>query len=692
MATSKTDISIVIVNYKVKEYIANLLRSIERASAELNLQIFVVDNNSGDDSVSYLKSRFPEVHYIANKENAGFGKANNQAIKQAEGTYTLIINPDTLVSEDTLTVLVEHMKNNPKCGAAGCKILNPDGSFVPESKRSVPTIWTAFSKVTGLTALFPKSKWFGSYYLGWLDEDRSAKVPVLSGSFMFWRTNVLKELGGFDERFFMYGEDIDLCYRIEETGYHIDYVPQTSIIHYKGESTRKGDLRYIRIFNKALYQFFEKHHSNKYSFVFRVFIFSAIWLKTAISFVLNNLRMIGFITSDLILLNLSVILGFLIRFKFSYEVFSNLQNFEFLWINLLISVIYVIVGSALDLFRSKQDSISNQLKAIVASYAGVAMITFFVRDYAFSRLALIYGMGLALVLMLVFKVIQINLSGSDSKVTGRLKRSRILIVGQPEDTRAIKEKIHSRPDWNYEVAGMVSVGEVHAEAIGSVAQLKDMIKAYHIDQVFFALKSISYKDMLKQISVLQGESIIFKLIPDSMDFILGKSNVEYLESIPLVEVDFDYSKGVNRVAKRMLDISISLPATLILGLFVLPGVLMNRSEQFKVGDLNFYGEPDKHPWKNRLILFWYVLIGKLSVVGAPVYSEFESQYESKKGLTGLRQLNQSRIHGTTEMDNYELYYLQNYSIWMDIDILLKTLFNGANTLVELKNAYQSSKT
>ena len=328
----------------------------------------------------------------------------------------------------------------------------------------------------------------------------------------------------------------------------------------------------------------------------------------------------------------------------------------------------------------------------MASYAGVAMITFFVRDYAFSRLALIYGMGLALVLMLVFKVIQINLSGSDSKVTGRLKRSRILIVGQPEDTRAIKEKIHSRPDWNYEVAGMVSVGEVHAEAIGSVAQLKDMIKAYHIDQVFFALKSISYKDMLKQISVLQGESIIFKLIPDSMDFILGKSNVEYLESIPLVEVDFDYSKGVNRVAKRMLDISISLPATLILGLFVLPGVLMNRSEQFKVGDLNFYGEPDKHPWKNRLILFWYVLIGKLSVVGAPVYSEFESQYESKKGLTGLRQLNQSRIHGTTEMDNYELYYLQNYSIWMDIDILLKTLFNGANTLVELKNAYQSSKT
>jgi GT2 family glycosyltransferase len=257
------DISVIIVNYKVKEYIANLLNSLEKASHQLTLEIFVVDNASGDNSIPYLQERFPEVTYIQNDENLGFGKANNQAIKLAKGTYTLLINPDTLVSEDTLDILFSHMQSNEDCGACGCKILNPDGTFAPESRRSVPTIWSAACKVFGLNTLFPKSKLFGKYYLSWLHEDEPSSIPVLSGSFMFWRTNVLQQLGGFDERFFMYGEDIDLCYRIQETGYHIDYVPETSIIHYKGESTKKGDLKYIRLFNKALYQFFDKQYSSQ---------------------------------------------------------------------------------------------------------------------------------------------------------------------------------------------------------------------------------------------------------------------------------------------------------------------------------------------------------------------------------------------------------------------------------------------
>ena len=197
----KVDISIVIVNYKVKEYVSNLLSSIRKAAGEYAVEVFVVDNDSGDDSVSYLQQRHPHVSYIANKDNVGFGKANNQAIKQAKGEFTLIINPDTLVSEDTFSTLISHMRSNPECGAAGCKILNPDGSFAPESKRSVPTIWAALTKLLGLHTLFPKSRLFGQYYLSWLTEDQQAQVPVLSGSFMFWRTDLLQQLGGFDERF-----------------------------------------------------------------------------------------------------------------------------------------------------------------------------------------------------------------------------------------------------------------------------------------------------------------------------------------------------------------------------------------------------------------------------------------------------------------------------------------------------------
>jgi GT2 family glycosyltransferase len=227
------------------------------------------------------------------------------------------------------------MHRHLNCGACGCKILNPDGSFAPESKRSVPTITTAITKVFGLNTLFPKSKVFGSYHLGWIDENEESEIEVLSGCFMFWRTHVLQQLDGFDERFFMYGEDIDLCFRIQKTQFRINYVPTTSIIHYKGESTRKGDLRYVRIFNKALYQFLEKHYSSEYSLIFRVFIFLAITLRIGISFIYNNVRLIGFIMSDLLLLNISVIIGFLLRFSLEYDAIINFKNLHYLWINVL---------------------------------------------------------------------------------------------------------------------------------------------------------------------------------------------------------------------------------------------------------------------------------------------------------------------------------------------------------------------
>ena len=680
------DISIVIVNYKVKEYIANLLHSVEKAKGKLTLQTIVVDNNSQDDSIVFLKKRFPWVTYIENKENVGFGKANNQGFEIAEGEYTLIINPDTLLSEETFEEMISHMKDNARCGACGCKILNPDGTFAPESKRSVPSIASSFYKVTGLTALFPESKIFGDYYLGWIPEDEVHAVPVLSGAFMFWRTSVLKKLGGFDERFFMYGEDIDLCYRIQETDYHIDYVPTTSIIHYKGESTRKGDLKYVRIFNKALYQFFEKHYSSKYSLFFRMFIFSAITLRAGITFVLNNLRLIGFITSDLVLLNISVIVGFLVRFNFSYEAVTNLQNLSYLWINILASGLYVLLGVSMDLFRSQVTSISNQLKALIGSYFGVAFITFFVRNLAFSRLALIYGLICALALMVITWVIQLNFSKGDTKATGKLKRARILLVGSTSETKSIKQKIHSRPDWNYEVVGIIGLGEdENSDYMGQLPQLGDMVRAYNIDQVFFALKSISYKEMLMHLPQLQKSRVLVKLIPDSMDFILGKSNVEYLESIPVVEVEFAHVKGLNPFLKRLMDIVLGLVVFVPLFAITVPSFILNVKKRTFENGIRLFRPISKHKWKNRMLLFWNVVIGKLSIVGAPLVNAYDQHYEYQKGLMGIVQLNADKIQSNTDSENYELYYLQNYTIWMDIDILLKSVFNGFSILANLEN-------
>ncbi len=685
MNKANIDISIVIVNYKVKEYIANLLNSIYKAQKQFNLQIIVIDNNSEDDSISYLRQKYPDVTYIENKENVGFGKANNQGFSIATGLYTLIINPDTLVSEDTLEEMVRHMQANDDCGACGCKIFNPDGTFAPESKRSVPKLTTALAKVLGLNILFPKHKMLGSYYMGWVGENETAEIPVLSGSFMFWRTSVLKDLGGFDERFFMYGEDIDLCYRIQQTDFHIDYVPTTSIIHYKGESSRKGDLRYVKIFNKALYQFFEKHHSSNYSRIFKGFIFTAITIRAIAALIANNVRLIGFVATDLILLNISVILGFIIRFQFSMDVLTNAQNLKYLWINALASVLYVTIGSALDLFKSQKSSISNQLKAVLGSYLAVAVITFFARDLAFTRLGLAYGLIIATVLMVGLRLIQINISKSETKVTGRLKRSRLLLVGNYSDAAPLKQQIYAHPNWNYEIVGMIGIDEQHEEQDGLLPQLIDYVRAYKVDQVFFLLKSISYKSMLEQLSYLQNERVIVKLIPDSMDFILGKSNVEYLEKIPLIDVGLEYSKGINRWMKKIVECSIAVIFLLISAPLVLPSLLFTRDSRSKIRDIKLYQPFMKHKWKNRFLLMWNVLIGNIQIVGAPLTNQKQSKLQYKPGITGLRQINESRLSNDSDAQNYELYYLQNYSIWMDLDILMKSMIIKYSLLEKLQD-------
>lgn len=682
MKDKTVDISIVIVNYKVKEYISNLLSSIEKARHSYNLEIFVVDNDSGDDSIEYLQNRYPNVNYIANSDNVGFGKANNQAIKEAKGKYTLIINPDTLVSEDTLSVLFKHMEKNEKCGAAGCKILNPDGTFAPESRRSVPTIWAAACRVFGLDNLFPNSKLFGQYYLSWLPIDEVAKVPVLSGSFMFWRTKVLKQIGGFDERFFMYGEDIDLCYQIQNTGFHIEYVPGTSIIHYKGESTKKGDLRYIKLFNKALYQFYEKNYSTRYSVLFKILIYLAVTIKTVISFVTSRIKKFSLIIADLIVLNLAFVIGFGLRFNFNKDIIFRPENIPFLAVNLIISIIYIIAAGFFGLFKENKNSLSAHLKTIFIAFIGVVIVTFFARDYAFSRLILALSFLIGTGLMVLYRVWVVNKTQTSEPVSGKFRSSRIVIVGTQDEVKPIVSKINLRPDWNYKVEGIVTPeleisNSEKTKVLGSLAQLQELVKAYNIDQVFFSLGTIAYKEMLNQISRLQNSDVIFKLIPESREYILGKANVEYLETIPLVKVELEYAKLPNKIAKRILDLFISIPLLILLAPFAAIIRLFSKKEKVRIQNLNFYKNGFGVKWLNRTKVLLYIVIGKMSLVGVELGTDKKTLVDKnyKPGLTGLVQINKFKIEDEESRDNFELYYLQNYSIWMDVDILAKSLMS-----------------
>lgn len=232
-------LSVIIVNYNVRYFLEQALLSVRKAAQRLPTEIWVVDNNSVDDSVRMVEEKFPEVHLIANKDNPGFSIANNQAIRQSKGEYVLLLNPDTVVEEDTFERCCAFMDAHPDAGALGVRMIDGAGNFLPESKRGFPSPWVAFAKTFGLARIFPTSRLFNHYHLGYLAEDETNEVEVLAGAFMFMRRKALEKVGLLDETFFMYGEDIDLSYRVILGGYKNYYLPETTIIHYKGESTKR---------------------------------------------------------------------------------------------------------------------------------------------------------------------------------------------------------------------------------------------------------------------------------------------------------------------------------------------------------------------------------------------------------------------------------------------------------------------
>ncbi len=252
-------LSIIIVNYNVKYLLEQCLRSVRAATQAIEAEIMVVDNASADGSVDYLRPLFPEVHFIENRDNPGFAKANNQAIRLSRGRYVLLLNPDTIVTEESFRRACRFMDHQADVGAIGVKMINAHGAFLPESKRSFPTPWVAFCKLSGLSRLFPDSPRFAAYSLPYLSADDSYQVQVLSGAFMLLRQEALQRIGLLDESFFMYGEDIDLSYRMIPAGYRNYYLP-LSILHYKGESTHYADRRYLDAFYNAMLIFYRKHY------------------------------------------------------------------------------------------------------------------------------------------------------------------------------------------------------------------------------------------------------------------------------------------------------------------------------------------------------------------------------------------------------------------------------------------------
>ena len=312
-------ISIIIVNYNVRDYLANCLNSIYSSKYTNNIEIIVIDNNSRDNSVQMVKEKYSKINLIENKINYGFSKAVNQGIKISKGEYLLLLNPDTVLEKNTLEILKNYMEQNKKVGMCGPKILNSDGTLQLSCKRSFPTPMVAFPKLIGLDKLFPKSKWAGKYNLTYLDENKCHSVDAISGSFMFIRKEILKTVGFLDENFFMFGEDLDLCFRIKKNNFDIHYVPQTQIIHFKGESVKSVPLESIKWFYNAMDLFVNKHFSSKTSILFTLLLKIGIFLRKIYSIFSSNLIILFPFILDIIMIITSFVIGISIRFN-SYEI------------------------------------------------------------------------------------------------------------------------------------------------------------------------------------------------------------------------------------------------------------------------------------------------------------------------------------------------------------------------------------
>ncbi len=689
------DLTIIIVNFNVKEFLEQSINSIKKSCKNIQYELYVVDNASTDGSVELIRKKFPEVKLIANSENNGFAAANNQAINQAQGEYILLINPDTIVQEDTFSVILNFINKHPECGMVSCKILNPDGSLQLNCRRSFPTPWVAFTKIAGLSKLFPNSRLFGQYNLTYRDPDETYEVEAISGSFMFFRAQVVKDIGYLDESFFMYGEDLDWCFRTREAGWKIYYLPETKIIHFKGESSKKSEVDLILQFYRAMKLFVEKHYHNRYLHVPQWFLLLGITLRASLTFFSKFIRWIFPGLLDLVLLNSGIILGIYIRLG---TVLPHLRSYFIVMV--VYSLIWIICLTLTGGYgRAKYSAVRASYGVLVGLILNTSL-TFFFNQYAFSRavvliagvLNILFLSGWRLGLKIISRLPIFALKNFPGKsLVGR----RALIVAPVVSGQRIVSRLKDQFDTGYEVCGIVSpeegsiIGKFQdVLVLGQLKYLDAIIGQTRAQEIIFSTEQISYDQILEIISRSKKRKLNFKLIPSGMDVIIGKASVEYIGDLPLMDIDYRLNQPLNIFTKRMFDILMSVTALVffmpeILFLIIFKRARLEHQRIFGVNEKKVsiarFSQTNLTSRQKKLPYFWSVFTGKLSLVGSEIievndHKPPQSHIDLKPGLTGLAQINKYNSLANNESERYNLYYLKNYSLMLDIEIITKTVF------------------
>src|SRR4030042_1086837 len=519
------ELSVIIVSYNVRHFLEQCLLSVREASKDIACEIFVVDNNSADGSCSMVRSEFPEVKLVMNHENRGFSAANNQALKIAEGRFILILNPDTIVEEDTFKRCIGFMESHPDAGIIGVRMIDGKGRFLPESKRGIPTPDTAFYKMIGLSHLFPKSERFNRYYLGHLDNTKTTRADIISGAFMFIRREAFIKTGLLDEDFFMHGEDIDYCYRVLQNGFSNYYFPGTQIIHYKGESTKKEDLNVFIALYKAMIVFVRKHFSDG---KFRNYIFpvqTAIILRAGLSLLKRFLRRSFFPVTDGILIYLlyRIIASLWGIFKFGAG-----YKFPEIFPEIIIPVYSVILLLSVA-FLSGYKIPSKSENAVKGVMTGTIMILviyeLFPLHLRFSRAIIIFG-GIALIIVIPLwrlLISQIFPGISDNPFS---KARRTVIVADSQGYLKVMNRIATLKIKN-RISGRVSLekDDMKEEVLGNIGQLREIIRINRIKEVIYTTGNMGAAQIIDSMHHISDLNITIRIASADEKYIFGSRYV-----------------------------------------------------------------------------------------------------------------------------------------------------------------------
>lgn len=517
-------ISVIIVNYNVKYFLEQCLYSVLKSLVGIDSEVIVVDNNSVDGSEGMVKSRFPNVTLIVNKENLGFAKANNLALSVAQGEYNLLLNPDTVIEESTFSKCIGFMDAHQEVGALGPKMINGKGHFLPESKRGIPTPEVAFYKIFGLTRLFSKSKVFGKYYLGHTSHNDVQEVEVLTGAFMFIRRSALDKIGFFDEDYFMYGEDIDLSYRLIKAGYKNIYFPQTTIIHYKGESTKKGSLNYVLIFYKAMQIFAKKHFSGNFVTTYLLMINLAIYFRAGIALLQRSFIK----TLPVILDSVSSYAGInLIGLWWEIFYFHHRGYYPRQMVHLALPAFVLVLIFANILsggYRSPFNLIKTSRGILYGTIFILAVYALLPIEYRFSRALIVYGAVWTLLATLLIRLI-LSLTGQKEYQLDIRKKRRIAIIGSFEEVERVKNLLGMSGLFVQQIVCVFPEQTIPSEYfVGTLAQLKEIIAIHGIHEVIFCAKDIPSQEIIRNMKLLNQTRVDFKIASPDSDSVIGSNS------------------------------------------------------------------------------------------------------------------------------------------------------------------------